>query len=62
MEPRDIRSNRRGKGNATMIKIEQDIELLKIIDDLKRKGALNRDIFEKILDEASTVLCKTSLI
>jgi hypothetical protein len=50
MEQRDLRSHRRSKGNATLIKIEQDVELLKMIDDLKRKGALPKDVFQQIMD------------
>ena len=58
MEQRVMRSNCRSKGNATLIKIEQDVDLLKMIDDLKRKGALSKDAFMQIVDEASSILCK----
>lgn len=45
METRDIRTNKRAKTNSNATKIEQDIELLKMIDDLKRRGCLPKDRF-----------------
>ncbi len=40
MEARDIRGNKRAKTNPYLVKIEQDVSLLKIVDDLKRRGCL----------------------
>lgn len=45
MEKRDIGSNKRAKTNSKTIKIEQDVELLKMIDDLKRRGCLPKEKF-----------------
>lgn len=45
METRDIRSNKRAKTTLSAMKIEQDVELLKMIDDLKRRGCLIKDRF-----------------
>jgi hypothetical protein len=62
MQTKDIKSNRRAKTTPNTLKIEHDVGLLKLIDDLKRRGCLPKDDFLKIVNEAAPLLCKPTLI
>lgn len=58
----DGKLTRKAKGRQTIYKAEQDVNLLMMIDDLKKRGGLAQDALMQIMTHSSSILCTVSLI